>query len=325
MKHSKKILVTGACGFIGFHLAKRLSEFDIELHCIDNFSNSAADNYYENLTAKSNVIAHNINLETDDLANLDSDFDLVFHFAAKNGTSNFYSSPFEVLKSASLPTINLIEHFKNFHGRFILASTSENYAGGINKFNFPIPTPEDVPLIIEDINNPRWSYASGKIFSESALIASAHQFNFEYTIIRIHNVYGPRMGYNHFIPDYINRILNGEFLLYGAEQTRSFLFVEDACRLLIQLAKSELAKNQIVNLGNDQEVCIKDIALKINALCGLKEDIKYEPAPKGSVDRRVPNLNKLRMLVGRTNYTSLDTGLSETIAYYKGYSNKNNL
>jgi nucleoside-diphosphate-sugar epimerase len=318
MQKWKKVAVTGSCGFIGFHLANMLSDLEIEVHCIDNFSNSKFDKDYEQLLSKDNVVGHNLDLTTDNLTGLGKDFDVIFHLAAKNGTSNFYEEPLNVLKSAIEPTLKLLEYFNEFHGVFLLASTSENYAGGINRFDYLIPTPEEVPLIIEDIQNLRWSYAAGKIASESAVIAASKQNNLKYIIARIHNVYGPRMGYNHFIPDYMSRILKGEFKVFGPEQTRSFLYIDDACRLLIDLAETESSLYQIVNVGSDIELTVGDVALMINQIAGLEiQPIEY-PAPSGSVARRVPDVTKLKSLVEHYNLTTIDRGLKKTLAYYKG-------
>lgn len=317
MKNVKRVLVTGSCGFIGFHLANKLSELDIEVHCVDDFSNSSFDESYKKLISKANVHHHHLNLEIDDLHGLDQDFDVVFHLAAKNGTANFYEKPFDVIKSGIQPTLKLLDHLKNNKGVFLLASTSENYAGGVNKFSFPIPTPEDVPLVVEDIKNTRWSYASAKILSEAAVIAAETQFGAKFVIARIHNVYGPRMGFKHFVPDYMSRIIKHEFLVYGPEQTRSFLYVDDACRILFELAVSESSINKIVNVGSDSENTIGDVCTIINQIAGVDEEIQSLAAPVGSVGRRIPDLTQLRSMIQDFERTPLRVGLSHTWDYYK--------
>ena len=318
----RKVLITGSNGFIGFHLASFLSGLGIETHCIDNFSNSENDEFYAALLSRENVFGYDLDLELGDLAGIPDDFDLVFHLAAKNGTANFYESPFDVLKSATIPTIRLIEKFKNFSGIFIMASTSENYAGAISKFNYVIPTPEDVPLVIEDIKNPRWSYAAGKIASESAVISAHIQFNMQFIITRIHNVYGPRMGFKHFIPDYILRVLNGKNEVYGQEQTRSFLFVDDACRILFDLARSSGAINEIINVGSKEERTVEEVAILISSFANIDSPLINSPAPVGSVSRRVPDISKLEGLLGKLEPTPIRDGLEKTWVFYSNfYSN----
>ena len=228
----KNILITGGAGFIGYHLATSyVNEKDVFVYIIDDFSRGKDDVYFKRLISKSNFHALNIDLSNiDEMDSLkETDFDIVYHFAATNGTNNFYLSPDKVLKNNILSTINLLDCVNA--KQFVFASTCETYHGTINMFGDKyLPTKEDVPLIIPDIEDRRASYGISKIACESYIINKFRNKATEsnYKIIRYHNVYGERMGKDgHVIPDLINRIKkleSGDTLqMYGANQTRAFI------------------------------------------------------------------------------------------------------
>jgi UDP-glucose 4-epimerase len=314
----KKILVTGAAGFIGYQLAYELAKAGNNVTCVDNFSRGTREDI-EKLTTLPNV-----NWVTMDLNNpaqyyqLDTKIEYIFHLAALNGTQNFYEFPFSVAEAASLPTLLLLRHYakSSLLKRFVLASTSETYAGAVTNYNYAVPTDEEVPLVIEDITNFRWSYAAGKILSESAVIGCGKELGLPWTIIRYHNVYGPRMGDRHVIPDFLTRVKSQVYELFGANDTRSFIFIEDAVRATIDLAFNPAAQDEIVNVGSDQEILISDLANKILELMNLEVEITKYPSPEGSVPRRAPSLIKLKNLIGFSPRVKLEDGLLKTINWY---------
>jgi nucleoside-diphosphate-sugar epimerase len=147
---------------------------------------------------------------------LPSKLDYVYHLATINGTQNFYSIPYDVAVSCVIPTWNLIEHFKHDKSvKFILAGTPESYASTVDAGYASIPTPESVLLSISSSLEPRWSYAAGKIFAEVLVSNANKQFGLRFLIARFHNIYGPRMGHFHFIPDFLHRVQSKNFTLYG--------------------------------------------------------------------------------------------------------------
>lgn len=316
----KNYLVTGGAGFIGYWLTKKLSENPTnKIWVVDNLIKTTDKNTFEILCTRKNIIYLNIDLSLD---NLDDKlpklkFDVIYHLAALNGTQNFYNMPFDVIFNSTLSTLNLLKWCElNKPGRFVFSSTSETYAGGISIGVTEIPTEENVPLIIEDITNPRWSYASSKLNGESAVISAQLQYDIDFTIIRYHNIYGPRMGVNHIIPDYLNRAKEGIYELYGGENTRSFLYIDDAINDTINLSVNNKSKNEIVNIGSPDEMTMIDMAIKINSLLNVKEKLVIFEAPAGSVNRRVPSLVKNFEILGERERVSLDIGLSKTIEYY---------
>jgi len=275
------ILLTGANGFIGKYLQKNIK-------CI---------------TVDYNGCDYNGDLSDPTFVNSLPDVDTVIHLAAFNSTKNFYSTPFSVIDSIVTPTMNLLKRYA--HAHFVYAGSSEEYAGTVNQGWASIPTPEDVPLTVEDITNPRWCYASGKIAMESAVISHSAQYSNTYTILRFHNIYGPGQE-NHFIPEFIERIQQGDNRLYGWDDTRSFCYIDDAVKLTIEMLEQ---KNQIVNIGSPMESKIVDVANIIVDLLELSNQFELLDSPPGSTPRRAPDLTKLHKFVPDFEWTDLRTGL----------------
>ena len=209
----KRALITGGAGFIGFHLAKHLAEQKYNVTILDNFARGKEDREFLELIEKENVqffkgdITKQETFDELDKLNGEEKFDYVYHLAAINGTENFYNIPDKVLKVGVIGTINVLDWFvKKNYGKLLFSSSSEAYAGALKLFGeeFPIPTHENVPLIVDDPSNVRWSYGASKIIGEVAIYAYAKSFNIkDFVIIRYHNIYGPRMGNDHVIPQFI--------------------------------------------------------------------------------------------------------------------------
>ncbi len=321
-----KILITGGAGFIGLHLAKKLgSDSSNTIVIADNFQRGKEDAELKLLLRQKNIKLATIDVtKADDFPRLGSGYDVVYHLAAINGTSNFYKIPDQVIKVGAVGTINILEWFvmHNSKGKLIFASSSEAYAG-LTKLlgnRFPMPTPEAVPLVIEDPKNVRWSYAASKILGEAAMFSYGKARNLSrFAIVRYHNIYGPRMGYEHVIPQFMQRILSKEdpFVIHGGEQTRSFCHVDDAVRATQLVAEREETNSEIVHIGrSDAEIRITDLAKRLFKLTGHNPRIKEEPPPEGSVTRRCPNVSKLAGL-GFKPAVDLTEGLKQTYEWYR--------
>jgi nucleoside-diphosphate-sugar epimerase len=315
-----KIVVTGAAGFIGHHLAVALAYApNVELICVDNHVRGENDEAYGQLISRTNVVSFNMDLSDRAALNeLPADPDYIFHLAALNGTQNFYERPFDVVRHCTLPTIFLLDRYRECKSlkRFVYASSSETYASTISRFGWPVPTGEDVPVGIDDITNVRWSYGGSKMHGEIAVIAAAEQFGLPYSAIRYHNVYGPRMGDKHVMPDFLMRARDGTFVLYGHEDTRTFMYIEDAVRATLEISRLENCKDQIINVGGSREIDIGELGQLMMKLGGFDGEIDRLPSPKGSVSRRVPELSKLRALTGFKESWTLEEGLKRTIEFY---------
>lgn len=315
-------LVTGAAGFLGYHLAAALAR-DPANHvvCVDNGVRGVFDAAYDALVALPNVrhIAADL-AEAQTLGTLPDDVDVVFHLAALNGTQNFYERPLEVIRNSTLPTLHMLDKYGRLGRlkRFVYAGTSEAYASTVTRFAWPVPTGEDVPLGIEDVFNPRWSYAASKIHGEVATVAGCRQYGIDFSIIRYHNAYGPRMGDHHVIPDFYIRARDGVLALYGHENTRSFMYVDDAVQATLAVAASQGTAGEVVNVGSTREISMAKLGELMLTAGGLAGTITLHPAPAGSVLRRCPDVAKLGRLTGFREAWALEDGLRKTAAYYLG-------
>lgn len=318
MKHS---LVTGAAGFLGFHLARALSSRqDMHVTCVDDFSRGEYDETYRALGNLDNVTCIEADLcDPSSVESLPSDLDYVYHLAALNGTQNFYERPMHVIRACTLPTLNLLDKYASVSGskpRFVFAGTSEAYASTVTRFSWPVPTAEDVPLSIDDPKNPRWSYAVSKMHGEVAVNQTGRTTGLPVTVIRYHNAYGPRMGDKHVIPDFLARARNNRFELFGHADTRSFLYVDDAVRATMMVAESPDCIGETINIGSEEELTMEELGIKIMQVIERNEKITLHPSPAGSVKRRAPDIAKLRSLTKFERRVSLEDGLSATAQYY---------
>lgn len=315
-----RVVVTGAAGFLGFHLTRYLADVKgYEVVAVDNFVRGENDEHLAELVSKPNVSFVELDLSDPvKVTSLPVDVDYVYHLAALNGTQNFYERPMDVIKFCTLPNIYLAEHYgqNSKLKRFIYAGTSESYASTVTNFNWPIPTAEDVPLGLSDVTNPRWSYAASKMHGEVVTAQAGRSFKMPYSIVRFHNAYGPRMGDRHVVPDFLMRAKEGRFELFGFEDTRAFIYVDDAVRGTTLIGESAETVDEIVNLGGSIEITMHELAKKIMEGRGLTGEIILHSSPKGSVKRRLPDLSKIRQLTGFSEKTPLSRGLELTAQFY---------
>ena len=307
-----KFVVTGAFGFIGNHLVHRLSELGHEVVAIDKGIHENAIMQKSKIKDLPGISILEIDLCDRGALEVLPDVDGVFHLAALNGTQNFYEKPWQTVINSTIPTLNLLDYFGSKGiGFFFYAGSSEAYAGTITLFNGEVPTRESVPLTISDPKELRWSYGTSKLHGEVACFAAQAELGVPVVVGRFHNVFGPGMGIHHVIPDFIERGKNGIYELYGANQTRSFIFVDDAVNCMLALC--EKAIGEIVNIGSPNEVLISNLAEKIMEIAGWEGEIKEFSAPGGSVSRRAPNVEKLSEYIDVKNFVSLEKGLQLTL------------
>jgi len=286
MQHSK-ILLTGSHGFIGSHYYKYLQQ------------------------QNAHVVPYDKKIRGEDLADKNTtkllpDYDVVVHLAATNGTNLFYEQPTDVLINNTIPTINLVERYKNTNTKFVFASTCEIFNGAIDAGYYHVPTDEQVPVVFNDITNPRWSYSIPKALGEN-LVANS---GLEYLIIRYFNVYGPGQV-DHFISEFVERCKQGIYYIKGND-TRSFCYIDDAVEMTHTLVQN--CSNKTVHVGNQQEYKISTVAKMIMGIMGINpERLEITEGPLGSAKRRCPDTSLVRELTGFENYTPLEKGLRKTV------------
>lgn len=326
---AKRALITGAAGSVGCSLAKDLLAQEYELVLVDNLQRGIVDAEFSTVLEDPRTSFLQVDL-TDPAAyaQLGDGYDFVYHLAAVNGTKLFYSMPHEVLRINTLSLVYILEWFKdhNKEGKFCFTSSNEAYASALDAFGqLPIPTPEAVPLVIDDPYNARWSYASTKLIGELFVIHYAKQYDFRALVVRPHNFYGPRSGYDHVIPEMCRRILDREdpFAVYGADQTRSFCYLADAVeaiRLLMESPSTDSQPVETVHIGSTEEVTMRELAERLFAVADWTPGaIEAKDAPAGSVNRRLADISKIQGLVGWEPTTSLDEGLRTTFAWYRDH------
>jgi UDP-glucuronate decarboxylase len=315
-----KALLLGGAGFIGVHLARRLIAEGHRVTIVDDFSRGRRDEEIKALRRHENVT-----VVTGDLtapatwAKLPHGWDQIYLLAAVVGVRNVEQDPARVIRVNTLSALNLLDWVAEGEKVFF-ASTSEVYAGGVEAGTVPVPTPEDVPVTITDPTAPRFAYAVSKLLGEAAFVHAARAKRASCIVGRFHNVYGPRMGTDHVIPEMCLRAIRGDdpFVVYGAEQYRAFCYVDDAVEAMLRLMDTPEAVGEIVHIGNDTaETRIEDLAELVLRIAGGSATLKPAPAPPGSVARRCPDLGKLRRLTGYEPAVPLAEGVRRTFEWYR--------
>jgi len=314
---NNRIVIFGAAGFIGYHLALALAKNEqCELVLVDNFVRSDFDSEFKTLISRANCKFTEADArDAQLLEELIKPGDVVYNLVAFNGTDNFYEVPSDVISHSALTGINIARVCATKKvKKYYYFGSSESYAGGIENSWVPLPTPEKVPFVISDPSNPRWSYAISKQIGEMACYANSSQYGLDFLIFRIHNIYGPRMGFDHVVPDLIRKFAQGDGTVLGPDQTRSFLYIDDAIKLILELSSKSEAGDMtetLINIGSDSEVRIQEVADILKSLINPALELVSQEAPAGSVARRKPDLTLLRKYLS-INPLSITEGLART-------------
>lgn len=321
----KKILITGGAGFVGYHLAKRLAGAGNEVTIADNFFRGKRDADLEALLASPNV-----HLIEGDLSQpeawkaIGKGYEQVHHLVGINGTKLFYEIPHEVLRIGVASTMHVLDWFRHENGvpeaKILYTSSNEAYASALEAYGtLPLPTPENVPLVIADTYNARWSYGGQKLIGELFFIHYAKAYNFRMVIVRPHNFYGPRSGWGHVIPGTIEKIQakTDPFPLPGADETRSFCYIDDAVEAMHLLMESRTSDGRTYHIGTPVETRMDELVEKVFSAAGWHPNIiEKKESPEGSVKRRLPDVSKIKHDIGWEAKTALETGIKTTVEWY---------
>lgn len=318
-----KILITGGAGFVGYFLAKKLSEAkNNRITILDNLSRGRVDADLQMLLDGNNIDFINGDLtDLQFLLKLDRDFEYIYHLAAIIGVKNITQHPDKALYINTLSNLNMFEYAKNAKGlkKIFFSSSSEVYAGAMKYFAGNVPTNESVPLVIEDITADRTTYALSKMCGELAGFVYGRKYGLPVTIGRYHNVYGPRMGFAHVIPETFIKIHKKTIIdVPSPGHTRAFCFIDDAIEATIRVCENKNTTNELLHIGNPkEEISIKNLVIKISDILGKVISIKELSNTPGSPERRCPDTAKAERLTGYSAKISLDEGIRKTYQWYK--------
>ena len=316
---NRRVLVTGGAGFIGAALVTELVKSGATVRVLDDNSRGAPRRLAA-MEGQIEFIAGDIR----DPASVDAavrGVDEVHHLAFVNGTELFYSAPDLVLDVGVKGIVNVIDACRRHGvGTLLLASSSEVYQTPPH-----VPTDETAPLVVPDALNPRYSYGAGKIISEVMAINYGRKYFDRVLIFRPHNVYGPDMGFEHVIPQFVLRMKRAAaeqpggmlpFPIQGSgQETRSFCHVSDLVQgvMIMRAAGEHLG---IYHVGTSEEVTIAELARRVAGEFGREVVLKTSSTLEGSTPRRCPDIAKLSRL-GYRPRVALVQGLPPTIRWYR--------
>jgi len=304
-----RVVITGAAGFIGSHLAETLLDLGYSVVGIDNLLTGDIANISHLANRDFLFIKHDVT----NYIYIDGPVDVVLHWASPASPIDYLELPIPTLKVGALGTHKALGLAKAKNARFVLASTSEVYGNPLEH-----PQRETYWGNVNPIG-PRGVYDEAKRFAEAMTVAYHRYHGVDTKIVRIFNTYGPRMRVNdgRAVPTFISQALRGEDItIFGdGHQTRSFTYISDLVDGVIRLMRSDI--NDPVNVGNPHEMTIEEIARTIIRMTGSSSTLVYRPLPTDDPKVRQPDITKARTLLGWEPKVDLATGLDQTIAYFR--------
>jgi dTDP-glucose 4,6-dehydratase len=320
---SKRILITGAAGFLGSHLCDRFIAEGYQVVGMDNLITGDIKNIEHLFPLQQfEFYKHDVS----NFVHVSGQLDYILHFASPASPIDYLKIPIQTLKVGSLGTHNLLGLAKEKKARFLIASTSEVYGDPTVH-----PQPEEYWGNVNPVG-PRSVYDEAKRFQEAITMAYHTFHGLETRIVRIFNTYGPRMRLNdgRVLPAFIGQALRGEDLtIFGdGTQTRSFCYVDDLVEGIYRLLHSDYVYP--VNIGNPNEITMNDFAQEIIKLTGTDQKIEYLPLPQDDPKQRQPDISKAQEILDWSPKVDRKEGLEITYEYFKLFSseelekNKNN-
>lgn len=310
MSRKKRVLITGAAGFLGSHLCDRFIKEGCEVVGIDNLLTGNIKNIEHLFPLKEFEFYHH---DITKYIHISGEVDYIMHFASPASPIDYLKMPIQTLKVGALGTHNVLGVALAKNARILVASTSEVYGD-----------PQVHPQTEEYWGNvnpigPRGVYDEAKRFLESITMAYHNAHGVETRIVRIFNTYGPRMRLDdgRALPTFMSQALRGEDItVFGdGSQTRSFCYVDDLVEGIYRLLLSDYHKP--VNIGNPEEISLKDFAEEVAELVGGNSNIVYEPLPQDDPKQRKPDITKAKDILGWEPRVGRSEGLKRTLEYFK--------
>ena len=309
MPIKKRVVITGAAGFIGSHLAETLLDRNYTVIGIDNLLTGDTANISHLHNRDFSFIKHDVT----NYIYVDGPVDYVLHWASPASPIDYLELPIPTLKVGALGTHKALGLAKAKGARFVIASTSEVYGDPLEH-----PQKETYWGNVNPVG-PRGVYDEAKRFAEAMTMAYHRYHGVDTKIVRIFNTYGPRMRLNdgRAVPAFMSQVLrNQDVTVFGdGSQTRSFTYITDLVDGIIKLMLS--SENDPVNIGNPVEMTIKEIAETIITMTGSSSKIVYRPLPTDDPKQRRPDITRARTLLGWEPTVQLEEGLIKTIEYFR--------
>lgn len=316
----RKVAITGGAGFIGLNLARALAAGGTQVDIIDNFARGRSDADFEAVRAMPGVRVITLNLGSPGATDeLDDDYTSIVHLAALLGVANVIRNAYNTLVvnvQLTVEALRLAARQKSLQS-FVFASTSEIYAGSLLAGLLSFPTPETSTLALPSLAAPRTSYMLSKLYGEAMCLQSGVPT----VIVRPHNVYGPRMGLEHVVPELMKRMRSAApgsaVPIYSPTHSRTFCYVDDAVEIILRLAASPDALGRAWNVGTESpEYTIIQVAEVVRRAVGADIELTGAEETAGSPTRRCPSMAASDALTGHRDRVSLEEGISKTLQWY---------
>ncbi len=317
-----RVLITGGAGFVGSHLSEALLERGDEVFILDNLSTGSIDNVVH---LKSHPKFHyTIDTVANEpvLAELIDRCDIVVHLAAAVGVKLIVEQPVHTIETNVHGTEVVLKHANKKKKLVLVASTSEVYGKSAD-----VPFREEADLVLGPTAKHRWAYACSKLIDEFLALAYWKERKLPVIIVRLFNTVGPRQTgqYGMVIPTFVRQALAGQpITVFGdGTQSRSFTYVGDVVRAVVALINEPRAIGQVFNIGNGKEITIRELAEKVKKMTGSSSEIVTVPYEKAyeagfeDMPRRVPDISRIRALIGYEPTVELDETLTRVIEHFR--------
>jgi UDP-glucose 4-epimerase len=318
-----RALITGGAGFIGSHLAEALILQGHEVTVLDDLSTGRRENVAHLSRSPGFRCVIGSVTEPGAVTPLVEEADAVFHLAAAVGVKLVCEAPIHTIHTNVDGTAVVLDAAKRYRKRVLVASTSEVYGK-----NDCVPYREDANLVLGPPDKTRWGYATSKLLDEFLALGYAKEHGLPVTVVRLFNTVGPRQStrYGMVLPNFVRWALADQpIVVHGdGSQTRSFTWVGDVVWAMVALMKEPRAAGEVFNIGNGEEISIRDLATRVCERTGSHSEIRYVPYEQvfdGSFEdmsRRVPDISKLRRLVSYEPRIQLNAIIDSVIQYWSG-------